>query len=594
MKHTKIAGGFSLAALFLPFAPVTASPQTTDPVPVASVDPVVPAAAGIPCVAVLFRDQELFPSTTTGPGLNFAYTPPSGCSGPWAKVILKLDLSADRHVDTEAATLLLAGRPVFQGGMPDFPDSASWHAERDLTDLSSFLSKQHTGQLRAVLREDTWSGGTPLIGTARLFFYRSSRTTPSPRAADAIYHIVSDQSAGLLLPHNIVRAYLDVYNAAPWWFTCVPNTDAARWPLRTDASPGDDRSYSMQPVAQGCTGTSFDEVQVSVDGTPAGVAPYFPMVSADFNPFFKNTVNLPAPPLLTLSVTPYRVDLTPFAAVLNEAGAHTISLNGGMPVDAQLLLYQDKRSVRVSGAVTLNTLASNSIAPVVTDTLTAANDVVQGDITTALDRRFEIKGYVNTSRGRIHTDLTQDSHFRNVQNMRLDGIIWPYVRLYSQHVTLESTTRQRSRRTVNGSVLSDDEHVTNYPLTWNYDMNAKAAPGEFGDLIMYPTEGQVSVDQRRAEDSTQIRPGLRYESHLADQFTGVHARDLDAGTDDAWQSTVERRFWDNQGSCRYAFLATSGGHLVSTVQGSGCPNQVNTVRWFAHPDGSPDSLGWAH
>lgn len=227
--------------------------------------------------------------------------------------------------------------------------------------------------------------------------------------------------------------------------------------------------------------------------------------------------------------------------------------------------------------------------------MSEANDIAQGSVTTALDGHYEIKGYVNTSGGRVYSDVQVTSHFLNVQNIWMDGLVEPNYRHYTQYLNLTSTTQQRGRRTRNGVVLSDDTHVASYPLAWDYDMAGETVDtGDFG-FYVYPTNGRATVDQGRNEDFTQIRPGgVRYLSHVRDSFTGTHARDIKNRTDGAWDTFVERRFWDNHGSCREAALNTTDGQLSASTTGEGCPNQTNHVAWFAHPDGSPDGMGWVH
>ena len=49
---------------------------------------------------------------------------------------------------------------------------------------------------------------------------------------------------------------------------------------------------------------------------------------------------------------------------------------------------------------------------------------------------------------------------------------------------------------------------------------------------------------------------------------------------------------DNRGSC-YSGAMTSSSSVIPAFQaGAGCPGERNAVRWFAHPDGSPESVGW--
>jgi hypothetical protein len=56
----------------------------------------------------------------------------------------------------------------------------------------------------------------------------------------------------------------------------------------------------------------------------------------------------------------------------------------------------------------------------------------------------------------------------------------------------------------------------------------------------------------------------------------------------------EYSFEDNLGSCRESVLPTLDGAVDAHVKGVGCRRNSHRVRWFAHPDGSPDGLGWVH
>lgn len=576
-----LARRLALLMLALPFAAPGAPPQAAT-TPVASVDPAVPTPAGRPCVVELFRNRSLTIGYET---VDYTYAPPPACRGPWAKVVLKMDFAGSREDYATTTTLRLAGVPLFQGAMPDFDSTARWHAERDVTDQASLFARPHNGQLSGL--EVEWDGPRePLLASARLLFYRATAAAPVQARPDAVYGLGGDSSAELLLPHNIVRAYLDVYNAAPWWFTCVPDADLTRWwQLGSSLAPGDARKLGIFPPSEGCSGGSFAEIRVSIDGTPAGVAPYFPRHAPDANYLFTTVLDRPAPALQMLDITPYRVDLTPFAAILNEAGSHRIALRGLGPVDAQLLVYLDRGRARVGGAVTLNTLAGNPARPRVTDTLATARNTLDGQIDTRHDRSFRIRGYVDTSHGRLTTTVTQDSHFRDTQDFHLVGL--QNARFYRQHLRLQSSVDRHSRTLRGGTVLRDERHHASYPLTWQYDM-AGVVIDEDG-LQSIPSRGTLSIDQARNEDTTQTRAGVPYTSHLHDSFSGIHTRNIVNGHDLAWNTLIERRFRDNLGSCRQAALGTEAGAVTATTFGEGCPGNANRVRWFAHPDGSARS-----
>lgn len=62
----------------------------------------------------------------------------------------------------------------------------------------------------------------------------------------------------------------------------------------------------------------------------------------------------------------------------------------------------------------------------------------------------------------------------------------------------------------------------------------------------------------------------------------------------AWAPASSPDLAATLGSCYENALTTHDGSGDAQVQGVGCPHDLNRVRWFAHPDGSPDGLGWAH
>jgi hypothetical protein len=293
-----------------------------------------------------------------------------------------------------------------------------------------------------------------------------------------------------------------------------------------------------------------------------------------------------------LNYVPYRVDLTPFAAVLNGAGDHTIALS--RPHSAYLLIYQDKHATTVSGAVTINTLAGSPGTPTVTDTIANSGDTASGQITTGLDRDFRIHGYVNTSSGRVDSNVRQTSHFQNTQVFYVDGRVGPDYREYQQHLWLDSQTQQHSRRTRAGVLLDDDTVTAAYPLEWLYDMHGQVVDNGDGPETE-PTQGSASVEQHRSLDASYLKGGFGlYTSRVRDGFAASRSRDFTTNTDIDWQSQAQYRFTDNQGSCYQAALTALDGAVATEARGVGCPNGHNRLRWYAHPDGSPDSLGWAH
>lgn len=611
MKHMQLARCGFLAAMVSPLAianvfagTITVSPGSAAAAgsnPITTVDPRVPRGAGKACVVELFHNQR-FPDESDP--FHYTYAPPPDCPKPWAKVILLLDITGSRHAAVYSLSVDLAGVPIFRGIPPKYDNDATWHVERDLTDDISLLRVPNDGQILNFSDGSLELGPpTQITGSAKLLFYRASANTPAPRVPDAVYPFNSTAQS---LPHNIVRAYLDVFNAAPWWFTCVPDQSVNTWhALVSRLALGDEPQLGIFPPGQGCRGGSFLESEIIIDGTPAGVVPTFPLLAADFNPFLRNTVDQPAPPSQMLNFIPYRVDLTPFAAVLNDAGPHTIRLLevgrqffGGLG-EGQLLLYLDPGRVHVTGGVTLNTLTGSSSIPTVTNTLSASGDVLQGRVTTLFNRSFEIRGFVNTSHGQIRSAVTQSGRFSNIQVFHLYGLgvnnEMPVSRMYEQNIWLNSTIDRTSRSSKGAKVISRDEERVVYPLRFRY--HAEGAVVDEGDgLIIEPTKASMGAHQARLLNGDHYRAGLvRYITDLDDVFDASRARDfVSGGPDTRWKSFREYSFGDNLGSCYENALTTHDGAVDAQVQGAGCPHDLNRVRWFAHPDGSPDGLGWVH
>ena len=213
-------------------------------------------------------------------------------------------------------------------------------------------------------------------------------------------------STTFTLPTNIEQVYLDVVSQSQstdeQWYACFPNDLAAITELF------------------GCGNTDFRATEITIDGQPAGLAPVSPWVYTGFLP----DQWVPAPGIQTLDFVPYRVNLTPFAAMLNDGNPHTVSLSvfnddSYFSETASLLLFLDKRSTQVTGALVKNTLAAPS--PVVTENLQGTSTVT-GTIGVKSDRKFTISGYVNTSHGKVSTSIQEHQNFSSTSTIDFDTV----------------------------------------------------------------------------------------------------------------------------------------------------------------------------
>ncbi len=396
-------------------------------------DPLVPRPHVKPCTVQLFSDFTFahFSDTTQ----TFPFTPPTGCSGPWQKVVLEINFSENGGVQFDrTASMYIANTDIYFGTTPEPLAVATntWHVERDITDYASLFAMPQTGTI--VLANCTTDCAPPyntLNGVftvnADLQFYPANDDQNGDERrgiADMVLPLEQLNSTGgvnlpatltlptdqfsttFTLPTNVERAYLDVVSqsqsADEQWYGCFPNDLA-----------------NINEV-YGCGNTDFRETEVTIDGTAAGLAPVSPWVYTGFLP----DQWVPSPGIQTLDFVPYRVDLTPFAGMLSDGNPHTISLSlfndyGYFSETASLLLYLDKGSKQVTGAVTNNTLAAPN--PVVTENLQGTSTVT-GTIGVVSDRTFNIAGYVNTSHGKVTTSIDGHQDFSSTQTIDFDTV----------------------------------------------------------------------------------------------------------------------------------------------------------------------------
>jgi hypothetical protein len=241
------------------------------------------------------------------------------------------------------------------------------------------------------------------------------------------------------------------------WYECFPN------------------DLASINFVYGCGNTDFRETEITIDGQPAGLAPVSPWVYTGFLP----DQWVPSPGVQTLDFVPYRVNLTPFAAMLNDGNPHTVSLSifnddSYFSETASLLLFLDKGSTQVTGKILKNTLAAP--APVVTENLQGTSTVT-GTIGVTSDRKFTISGYVNTSHGKVSTSIQEHQNFSSTQTIDFDTA--------NQSVLDQLTSVQNKVSTV--TTVNDGEGtvVTNsdfsFPITVDFVYPVSSA--QFGFTV---------------------------------------------------------------------------------------------------------------
>jgi hypothetical protein len=488
----------------------------------ATADAPVPRPHTKPCVVTLLSNQA-FADFNNKP---FSYTPPASCPGPWSKVVFEGDFSIQAGVQYDRTAEVFLGNVDLYFGTTAEPlqnVTDSWHVERDVTDYTALFKSSQTGF--ASLGNLIETGLNSIIyGTFTLEFYPADFVNPAPRVADAVLPIPNNSNGTFAidtgspvltqtftLPTNIEGAYLDVFaqsqNQEEQWFLCVPD--------------------SLAPTLGDCHGTSFREVEISIDGNPAGVAPVYPWIyTGGIDPYLW----IPIPGVQTLNFKPFRVDLTPFAAELSNGQQHTIGVSvynayQYFSTDAVLLLYQDHGSKTVTGEVTRNTLGAPD--PTVVNGVTFnSSGVGSGTITTTNSHNFTIAGYVNTSHGRVATTVDEAVNFKNAT----------YVALTASNEEIQnevqSSTVDAKTTTQEGPLFETKETHFSYPFTINLSDTFLSS----GDVPQV-----TSIDQQ-------------YESSEIDRFEGFPIFQSSVSNEVTTQDSTE-------------FVLSNGGYYLGPSTG---------------------------
>ena len=525
----------------------------------ATADPPVPRPDTTPCVVQLF----------TGVAFNdfsprlFTFTPPAACPGPWAKVVLNADFSiqAGRQFD-RTANIWIGGVNVYFGttSEPGGTVARSWHIERDLTDYTALLESPQNGRVDLDnLVNSTFT--STLFGTAVIQFYPVVHHHKAPATADAVLPLAPDPTGGTSflsststalsrtfnLPSNVERAFLDVVAQSQagdeFWYTCVPNDVANE--------------------LQSCGGTGFRESEVSIDGQPAGVAPVYPWIyTGGIDPLLWR----PIPGVQTLNFEPYRVDLTPFAGLLSNGQPHTVSVNvfnanNGFSTTATLLLFQDHGAKTVNGAVTQNTIGAAPTPNVVENLNTDASGNITGTVTVTSARHFTVAGFVNTSHGRVRTEVDQDIHFSNSQNFNITNTA--FIQNITQRTNISSETKSQGGGEGNDRAF---QQTFEWPLDLGFSFVIN--PDGTGSQTTTIKQQFLSAEAGHGED------GQDTFRAVANTVTPSDTLLFDANfniTGTTGQQNKQSFFsLDSTGGCFSRTITAAAGLLTSITDGKGC------------------------
>ena len=519
-------------------------------------DPPVPHPHTTPCKVTLFKDYKF----NNYNGQTFTYTPPAECPGPWATVILSADFSISKGIQYDrTANIWIGPTNIYFGTTAeDQPNEGRhWQVQRDLTDYSSIFTVAQDGAVDLGNTVNSTYTGV-LYGTAEVLFYPLAQNQPPPSTADQVIGFSSGPTGGtvglgsttslleqtLTLPTNIQGAFFDVFaqsqNDDEFWYACVPN--------------------SVANELESCSGTAFREAEVTIDGTPAGVAPVYPWIfTGGIDPFLW----IPIPGVQTMNFKPYQVNLTPFAALLSDGQPHTIALSvfnadNYFSATAALRLYLDKNATQMTGAITTNTLAI-PVPTVVENVITGKNGNIHGTINTKSSHNFEITGYANTSHGTVTTTVAQDINFGNLQYFKITDV--EYEQNINQTSTLHSVV-----------TTENDSGTTVYTVhhDWPMLLNITVLVASDGSQTQTTTSNQYFEEDEAAKHNGQA---INF-SLVQNRVTTTDTLNFDAGggfTGNSNQSSAQNYFGANSTGYCYSRGLTAAANVLATItNGQGC------------------------
>jgi hypothetical protein len=518
-------------------------------------DPAVPRPGTTPCTVTLFQNFD-FDDFNPRP---FNYTPPANCPGPWAAVVFEADWSVDAGVQYDRTTnIWLGGNVIFFGttAEPSGNFVRQWHTESNLTELSPLFSipQQGTAILFNLVNNQYTSH---YHGSAYLQFYPLAQGQNPPPAANVVLPLSAGSTGGTVtlnsstdqltgtftMPTNVEAAYLEVFAQGQqndeFWYTCAPTDFAGEL-------------FS-------CPNTGFREAEVSIDGTPAGVAPIYPWIfTGGIDPFLWQ----PIPGVHTLNFEPYRVDLTPFASVLSNGQQHTVAVsvynaNQYFSATANLLLYQDLGSTQVTGAVTTNTITQPD--PVVNENIVNNGTYAAGPLAVNSTRGFTTEGYVQTSHGTVDTKVVQSIDFNNGQGyyVLLSGLV-------DQQFIGQITNISSATTTTAGSNVTTNTTQYAWPLGVRYVYTANADGSYVQNTQIHQTFSKSVL--------VKLNGTPTYSSSLVDEVSPTDSLSVQANgnyTTSNQKNTENYEYSNSNGACWNLTLNAEAGILTSIASG-GC------------------------
>jgi hypothetical protein len=233
--------------------------------------------------------------------------------------------------------------------------------------------------------------------------------------------------------------------------------------------------------------------------------------------------------------------------------------NNFFATTASLLVYRDPHASRVRGAVTIDTLAA-APTPIVTPEITTGDDgSISGPVTVSSRRTFRIAGFVETSHGRVTTEVNADVRFTNRQTFTIDDV------QYRQQIAQNTTVVSQTRTTALGRTT-----LQLTQLAWPLDVDFAFAVNPDGSELQTTT-----IAQKLERTDSELTNGLPTAFHVVSNAVApsdtLHFDAAGVFTSSTGQVNSQRYFEaDLFGGCYSRDLTAAAGVLTSVVDGKEC------------------------
>jgi hypothetical protein len=509
-------------------------------------------------------------TVTIADNASFGNAPPPATStvtlpkGNWATVVLDITGTEKGTQYDRLLNVYDGATQIFMGVTPE-PTAAgiTWHVRKDVTGYLAIMKGTQTFATTIDNYTNSTDTGIPVI-TARLLFYPAGGGyAPAHTASLADPALAGDamNETGPASPSHAAGAPNDIVPIVPSGDSNDFNEINTGQTLSAPVTlPDDITTATLDLYAVGQINDefwwglnpAFREIEVSIDGQPAGVVwPYPYVYTGGVNPLIWR----PLTAIHTEDIPSYRIDLTPFAGRLSGRGPHTISLsvvnnNGYWLAGGDLMLTTGGPAV--TGSVTHDSLSfPDSSSVTTTSTMGGSTDtpVTSESASTS----YAISGTV-TQGGRTYADtLTQSLQFGNDQaNVTPDDCATSACYSWVHQETTSSASETIDGPGARVDRTDKSSYTIDAPNGWQQNAS--------GSDFFVP----ASVTQQLTDVAAQ---GAN-QSALSESITGYGALEEDGSTTTISNGETTGTVTQvNGGNTYMRTITTRGGVIVSDISG---------------------------